>query len=95
MNVNVKITPVHFGNGLKINGKRGWDFERNRDDQDKEIGWITSGSFSPSLGCGIALGYVEPSDLKKDLAVSVQDKNVNIEAVITERPLLTKTSLRR
>ncbi|MEA3328851.1 MAG: glycine cleavage system aminomethyltransferase GcvT [Candidatus Omnitrophota bacterium] len=63
--------------------------------QDKEIGRITSGSFSPSLGCGIALGYVEPAAVKKDLPVSIQDKSVKIDAVITEKPFLKETSLKK
>ncbi|MEA3560177.1 MAG: glycine cleavage system aminomethyltransferase GcvT [Candidatus Omnitrophota bacterium] len=63
--------------------------------QDREIGRITSGSFSPSLGCGIALGYAEPAVIEKDLVVSVQGKAVKIDAVITEKPFLKETSLKQ
>jgi aminomethyltransferase len=62
--------------------------------QDREIGRITSGSFSPTLGCGIALGYVEPVAAKEGLAVSVRDKGIKIDAVVAKRPFLRQTSLR-
>ena len=63
--------------------------------QGREIGRVTSGSFSPSLGCGIALGYVEPTAAKLDTPVSIRDRAVTIDAVTAKRPFLEHTSLKR
>ena len=62
---------------------------------EEKIGRVTSGGFSPSLGCGIALGYVEPAEAKIDLPVSIRNNSVIIEAVTTKRPFLKDTSLRK
>ncbi len=62
---------------------------------EEKIGRVTSGGFSPSLGCGIALGYVEPAEAKTDLPVSIRNNSVTIEAVTTKRPFLKDTSLRK
>ena len=62
---------------------------------EEKIGRVTSGGFSPSLGCGIALGYVEPAEAKTDLPVSIRNNSVTIEAVTTKRPVLKDTSLRK
>ena len=62
---------------------------------EENIGRVTSGGFSPSLVCGIALGYVEPAEAKTDLPVSIRNNSVIIEAVTTKRPFLKDTSLRK
>ena len=51
-----------------------------------EIGTVTSGGFSPSLGKGIGLGYVKRGFTKagRELAISIRGKNV--PAVIVKPP---------
>ena len=63
--------------------------------RDQKIGRVTSGGFSPSLGCGIALGYVEPAEAKTNLPISIRNNSVIIEAVTTKRPFLKDTSLKK
>lgn len=54
-------------------------------DRDREIGIVTSGSFSPSLGCGIGMGYINAGF---DIAskILVKDNGAQIECAITDKP---------
>lgn len=61
----------------------------------KEIGEVTSGSFSPSLSCGIGLGYVDIIHAKAGEKILIKSGPLEIEAAITERPFYKDGSLRR
>ncbi len=52
---------------------------------DKPIGVVTSGSFSPSLGCGIGMGYVD-EPVSPGEAVSARARDMVIDAVVVDRP---------
>jgi aminomethyltransferase len=59
------------------------------------VGVVTSGTVSPSLGYGVAMGYV-PTDLAKagtELAISVRGRE--IAAVVQRPPFYTEGSIRR
>ena len=60
----------------------------------KKIGKVTSGSFSPSLSCGIGLGYVDIAYAKLGEEILIKSAIVEIEATITEKPFYKKSSLR-
>lgn len=63
------------------------------DDAGQEVGHITSGGMSPSLGIGIAMGYV-PTALAQEgtpLKVGIRDKM--LAARIAKTPLVHPTSL--
>ncbi len=51
----------------------------------KDIGVVTSGSFSPSLSVGIGMGYVTAA-CPAGTAIILKENNVEIEAVVTTRP---------
>ena len=53
---------------------------------EKEIGVVTSGSFSPSLSCGIGMGYVENGYDKLESKVTLKKDKVEIDATITSKP---------
>lgn len=57
---------------------------------EKEIGYITSGSFSPSLGSGIALGYVGPEYNKIGLELNIVNESIEIEVRIVKKPIYTE-----
>lgn len=62
---------------------------------DDEVGSVTSGTVSPSLGYGVALGYV-PAELSRpetDIGVRIRDKV--IPGVVTRLPFYTEGSVRR
>ncbi len=60
----------------------------------KEIGKVTSGSFSPALSCGIGLGYVALPYVKIGEKVLVKNGPIEIKATITDKPFYKKSSLR-
>lgn len=52
----------------------------------KQIGIVTSGSFSPSLTCGIGMGYVESEFSAAGTQLLLKDGSVEIEAQIIKKP---------
>lgn len=61
---------------------------------DKEIGFVTSGSFSPSLGVGIGIGYIDDGFSGIGTKIIVKGNSAIIEAKITEKPFYEKGSLK-
>ncbi|MDD5129476.1 MAG: glycine cleavage system aminomethyltransferase GcvT [Candidatus Omnitrophica bacterium] len=61
-------------------------------DKGRHAGIVTSGSFSPSLGVGIGMGYVADNyDIGAQLVVKQDSVEIPVEVV--RRPFLHKTSL--
>lgn len=57
--------------------------------EGRDIGVVTSGSFSPSLSCGIGMGYVsEPCAI--GAALALKDSAVEISATVTAKPFYKK-----
>lgn len=46
-------------------------------------GWVSSGNFSPVLGCGIGLGYLAPPDEDGPLEVEIRDAWIPVERTTT------------
>jgi aminomethyltransferase len=81
--------------GLRLTGKGfprpGYDIVSD----GKVVGVVTSGTVSPSLGHGIALGYV-PSELSKpDTALQIDARGRSVEAVVHKPPFYTEGSIKR
>ena len=55
-------------------------------ENDEEIGVVTSGTMSPSLKIGIGLGYVKSEFAKRDEEIFVQIRNKKLKAVIIRLP---------
>ncbi|MEO9511794.1 MAG: glycine cleavage system aminomethyltransferase GcvT [Flavobacteriaceae bacterium] len=56
------------------------------DDNDNEIGKVTSGTMSPSLSKGIGLGYVKVEHSKVDSKIKIQIRKNQIPATIVKLP---------
>jgi len=61
----------------------------------REIGRVTSGSFSPSLSCGIGLGYVDITYANIGEEIIIKHGPVEIDAKITNKPFYKRSSSRR
>ena len=59
------------------------------------VGVVTSGTVSPSLGYGVAMGYVPPALSKPDTAVQVDVRGKPVAAVVQRPPFYTQGSIRR
>lgn len=60
-----------------------------------EVGSVTSGTVSPSLGYGIALGYVPADLIIPDTEVGVRIRDKVIPGVVVRLPFYTEGSVRR
>ncbi|GFO68828.1 aminomethyltransferase [Geomonas limicola] len=58
------------------------------------VGTVTSGAFSPMLGCGIGLGFVTPDASALGTKLSIRHERVEMEAEVVELPFYTGGSLR-
>ncbi|MDH3205326.1 MAG: glycine cleavage system aminomethyltransferase GcvT [Gemmatimonadota bacterium] len=59
------------------------------------VGTVTSGTVSPSLGGGIAMGYVPTELAAKGTAVEIDARGRLFAAVVSSTPFYTKGSIRR
>jgi len=81
--------------GIRLTGK---GFPRPGYDVVSEgevVGRITSGTVSPSLGYGVALGYVPVGLSKPDTVVQIDARGRLVDAVVQRPPFYTEGSIRR
>ncbi|SMD36123.1 aminomethyltransferase [Reichenbachiella faecimaris] len=60
------------------------------DADGNNIGEVTSGTMSPSMGVGIGLGYVKVGHHKADSEIYIQVRNKSLKARVTKLPLYKK-----
>ena len=58
-------------------------------ESNQEIGYVTSGSFSPYLDIGIGMGYVQRTYLNSSIKIAIRNKMV--KAKIVKLPFYTKS----
>lgn len=58
------------------------------------VGVVTSGAFSPMLGCGIGIGFVPPQLAAAGTALTICDDRVSMEAEVCQLPFYKGGSLR-
>lgn len=52
----------------------------------EEIGKVTSGTFSPSLGCGIGMGYAHGEGLSEGTPLIISDGTRDLDVVVADKP---------
>lgn len=57
---------------------------------DRQVGEVTSGTQSPTLGTGIGMGYVETAVAKTGAAIEIEIRNRRFPAVIEKKPILKR-----
>ncbi|MBU1998200.1 MAG: glycine cleavage system protein T, partial [Candidatus Omnitrophica bacterium] len=79
--------------GFMTNSRRSARHNYKIFSRNDEIGFVTSGSFSPSLSCGIGMGYVT---LETGIGgkILLKEGNIEIEATTTERPFYKQGTAR-
>lgn len=60
----------------------------------KDVGFVTSGAFSPMLGCGIGIGLVRPEAASPGSSLVIRHENVAMDAVVCDLPFYKEGSLR-
>lgn len=59
------------------------------------VGHVTSGVFSPMLGCGIGMGYVSPESTASGTALEIRHGETTMEAVVCDLPFYRDGSLKK
>lgn len=72
--------------GLKLAGKRVPRQHHAIMDGDEKIGAVTSGTFSPTLNCPIALGYVRPESAQVGLNLAIDVRGRGEPATVVKLP---------
>jgi aminomethyltransferase len=62
---------------------------------NNKVGRVTSGVFSPMLGCGIGLGYVSPEAAKPGTSLVIRHDTTSMDATAVDLPFYAKGSLRK
>ena len=76
--------------GISIHGRRpARDGTRVLDSNGSEIGFVSSGNFSPTLGHCVAMAFVEPSTKVGD-TVSMDVRGTLIDGVVVATPFVAK-----
>jgi aminomethyltransferase len=57
---------------------------------EKEIGIVTSGTQSPSLGIGIGMGYVPPEFAKPETKIKIEIRGKRFAAIVVPKPIYRK-----
>ncbi|NQT95580.1 MAG: glycine cleavage system aminomethyltransferase GcvT [Candidatus Omnitrophica bacterium] len=63
--------------------------------EGKEVGIVTSGSFSPSLGMGIGIGYVENGYDWLGAKITIKSEKSELEAKIIDKPFYKEGTARK
>ncbi|MDD5730693.1 MAG: glycine cleavage system aminomethyltransferase GcvT [Candidatus Omnitrophica bacterium] len=62
--------------------------------EGREVGFVTSGSFSPSLSFGIGIGYVENGCGKIGSKIMIRQQDIEINATVTGKPFYKKGTVK-
>ncbi len=81
---------VYFSSSSRQAPRHNYKIYLNND----EIGTVTSGSFSPSLSCGIGMGYVNIGFDKKGQEITIAGEKKEIPATIVDKPFYKNGSLK-
>lgn len=55
---------------------------------DKKVGFVTSGAFSPTLNVGIGLAMIDKDGFDEEQSIELRDKRSSIEANISQLPFI-------
>jgi len=60
----------------------------------EKVGVVTSGAFSPMLGCGVGIGFVRPDVALIGSPLTIQHEKLSMEATVCDLPFYRDGSLR-
>jgi aminomethyltransferase len=82
--------------GIRIEGRRAArSGDSIGDGGGTIIGTVTSGSFSPSLGCAIAMGYVKKEHCGIGKRLVINTGKVQVSGTVTEMPFYKQETARK
>lgn len=75
---------------FKTNSKRAPRHDFTITQEEKEIGKVTSGTYSPSVGSGIGLGYIDIKEFDETKPFEIKTDRGSIEVTLTTLPFYKK-----
>ncbi len=81
---------VAFRVGSRRSPRQGYEIWKD----GRRVGNVTSGCFSPMLGCGIGLGLVEADACALGTEITLRHENVGMQATVCELPFYKGGSVR-
>ncbi len=79
---------------FKVNGRRAPRHDYLISSHGLDAGKVTSGVFSPLLGCGIGLGYIKPDLAAVGTELTVSHERISMDATICDLPFYSGGSIR-
>jgi aminomethyltransferase len=79
---------------FRVSSRRSPRHHYEIDFEGEPAGTVTSGVFSPMLGCGIGLGFVKPEVAVLGAPLTIRHDRVAMEATVVELPFYTGGSVR-
>lgn len=79
---------------FEVAGRRSPRHHYEIDFAGQAVGAVTSGVFSPMLGCGIGIGFVKPDYTAIGTGFTIRHERVSMEATVCELPFFKGGSLR-
>ena len=86
----VKRNKVAFRVESRRSPRSGYEIWKN----DRNIGVVTSGGFSPALGCGIGLGLAETESCEPDARFVIRHEKLSMDATACDLPFYKGGSVR-
>jgi aminomethyltransferase len=87
--------PARIRVAFRVNSRRSPRHDYRIFHGDIPVGHVTSGVFSPMLGCGIGIGYVSPESAVPGTSLVIRHETISLEATVVELPFYTQGSLRK
>ncbi len=90
LRVKAGTVPSHKLTPFRIEGRQAARHGNRAVINGEEIGWVTSGSFAPTLGYSIGFAYIDPSRLGNTETFGIDNGRKILNASITESPFYRK-----
>lgn len=87
--------PERLKTAFRVNSRRSPRHDYRIFYNGLEVGHVTSGVFSPTLGCGVGMGYVRPDAAAPGTQLVISHDTTSMEAVVTELPFYKGGSLKK
>jgi len=79
---------------FKVSSRRSPRHHYEISSEDKVVGSVTSGVFSPMLGCGIGIGFAAAGEYPAGSQLTIQHERISMDASLCELPFYNEGSLR-
>lgn len=84
--------PNRLLRGIEIDAEHPTQQDSRIFNGDKEVGWVTSSTYSPTLGKPIALGYVRMAVTEDGTQIQIETSEGRVTGTVVSLPFVSKTN---